>query len=103
MNQTIRTYKLGNGTTFTEIYDNNNKLHCDNGPAVVSQTTKEWYKHGLKHRLDGYAVIIKKDNWIRVEWWKDGYLHRDGNNPAIVDSNGCMEWWVEGIQQRIIK
>jgi hypothetical protein len=93
MNQTIRTYKLGNGTTFTEIYDNNNKLHFDNGPAVVSQTTKEWYKHGLKHRSDGYAVIIKKDD----------YLHHDVNNPAIVDSNGCMEWWIEGIQQRIIK
>lgn len=41
-----------------------------------------------------------KDDWIRLEWWKDGVLHRDGDKPAVIDSNGIMEWWTEGEQQK---
>ena len=50
--------------------------------------------------MNGYAVKIIKDDWIRLEWWQDGVLHRDGDKPAVIDSNGIMEWWIEGEQQK---
>ena len=96
MRKNIKTEQLGNGIVVTKIFDDNNKLHCDDCPAIVTQNSEEWYKHGLKHKINGYAVKIIKDDWIRLEWWKDGVLHRDGDKPAVIDSNGIMEWWIEG-------
>ena len=97
----IRTVRLGNGIVVTKIFDDSNRLHCDDGPAIITNNTEEWYKLGLKHRLDGYAVKIEQGEWIRLEWWQDGVLHRDNNKPAVVDSNGIMEWWIHG--EQIIK
>jgi len=91
----IITTKLGNGTVITKHYDEHSQLHCDNGPAVMSPTSKEWYKHGIKHNIDGYAVFINDKNFTRMEWWKEGKLHRI-NKPAIVDTDGTIEYWEEG-------
>jgi len=35
-----------------------NKLHNDNGPAVICKNGREeWYVNGKRHRIDGPAVI----------------------------------------------
>ena len=94
----IITHKLGNGEIVTKHYNNYNQLHCDNGPAVVSSNTKEWYKNGERHNNKGYAVFVEKDDFIRVEWWVNGVLNRV-NKPAVIDSNGTVEYWVDGVRQ----
>lgn len=92
------THKLGNGEIVTKCYNNHNQLHCDNGPAVESSNTKEWYKNGERHNDKGYAVFVEKGDFIRVEWWVNGVLHRD-TKPAVIDSNGTVEYWTEGVKQ----
>lgn len=47
----------------------NDKLHCDNGPAVITDSTKIWYQHGLCHRIDGPAMIIG----TKFFWFHQGY------------------------------
>jgi hypothetical protein len=99
-NQTILSYKLGSGKVITKIFTKDNVLHCDNGPAVYSHDSNEYYQGGVRHRDRGPAVFIKTDNYIRAEWWKNGVLHRL-NKPAIVDSDGTVEYWEDGF--RVIK
>lgn len=45
---------LGNRSEFRTA---NGAVHCDDGPAVQwADGRKEWFHHGLRHRLDGRAV-----------------------------------------------
>ena len=41
------------------------------------------------HNLDGPAVA---NNMVKY-WLKNNKIHRDGNKPAIIFSNGNKEWW----------
>jgi hypothetical protein len=35
------------------------------------------------------------------EYWRNGFLHRDGGRPAVVAENdGVKEWWVSGVLVR---
>ncbi len=36
----------------------------------------------------------------RKEWYKQGKMHRDNDQPAHVESNGYSEWWFEGKPRR---
>ena len=49
------------------------------GMHIDSDGTKQWYKGGYLHRLDGPAVEYKNGY---TEWWLNGYCHRIGG-PAI--------------------
>jgi len=95
MTSRLVTKLLGNGTTIKEVYNNLYELHNEHGPAVETNFSEEWYINGKKHRKDGYAVLIKKDDYIRAEWWQDGLLHRE-NKPAVIDSEGVVEYWKKG-------
>lgn len=97
MTSRIVTNVLGNGTVITKNYNNNDQLHNENGPAIKTHFSEEWYINGKQHRKDGYAVLIKKDDYIRAEWWQEGVLHRE-NKPAIIDSEGVIEYWEKGIK-----
>ena len=57
------------------IFYKNNKIHRDNGPALIIENEREmWYKNGKIH--NGYdqpaAIIYLQYNRIRREWWNDG-------------------------------
>jgi hypothetical protein len=98
MDQTVVSYKLGTGKVITKIFIKDTSiLHCVDGPAVFSDDTKEYYRQGARHRENGPAVLITKDNYIRAEWWIDGKLHRE-NKPAVIDSEGTVEYWKDGSQ-----
>ena len=61
-------------------YDSENRLHRkDDLPAVERYDgMNKWYKHGLRHRVGGPAVINKENQ----QWYFNGVLHRD-DGPAI--------------------
>jgi hypothetical protein len=51
-------------------YSNKDRLHRDNGPAVIDVNgSKFWYKNGKRHRIDG---------------------------PALEYYNGYNEWYIDG-------
>jgi len=87
---------LGNGEVITKHYNTKNQLHREGGPAVEMAYQKEWWVDGKQHRVNGPAVMIQKENYIRMEWWINGVLHRDNNKPAIIDSDGNIEYWENG-------
>ena len=87
---------LGNGEVVTKYYNSLNQLHREDGPAVSKNFVQEWWKDGKLHRQDGPAISINKPSYIRAEWWKNGVLHRDNNKPAIIDSEGAVEYWQDG-------
>jgi hypothetical protein len=36
------------------------------------------------------------DGILFVKYYKNGFLHRDNNEPAVIDSPQ-YEWWVNGV------
>ena len=47
---------------------------------------------GQIHREDGPAVINSDGTH---EWWLNGKLHRE-DGPAIVRNDGLYQWWING-------
>jgi hypothetical protein len=92
----------------------NNKYKKD-GCHTKQDGTKEWWYKGIKHRLDGPAVIFYTGTTV---WWYEGKKHRlegpcityyNGNNiwykndvrhrddgPAVENSNGTKRWYLDG-------
>jgi len=91
--------------SFMEIDSFENKIwknkrglrHRLDGPAVIrNDGTKEWWQNGELHRLDAPAV----ERGIRKEWWICGEKHRlDG--PAVECANGDKLWYQNGCIHRI--
>jgi hypothetical protein len=50
--------------------------------------------------------LIKAEQYTHVRclcrdaWYKDGELHRDGDQPAIIFDSGRKEWYANGIPYR---
>ena len=84
----------------TEHYYND-KLHNDQGPAIVCQGYEDklvYYKHGIIHREDGPAIITNSNkNNFKLEWYFEGKKHRE-NGPAIIEGNGNIEYWLNDIK-----
>jgi len=49
------------------------KFHRESGPAFTRANGSKW-------------------------WCKKGDLHRDGGLPAIVNVNGSVQYWVNGVE-----
>ena len=84
---------------FTKIgdefwYDDWNKLHNDDLPAIIWHNgIKEYYQHGKQHRLGGPALIFSNGD---CQYYQNDKLHRlDG--PAV-DYMYVKEWWINGRQ-----
>lgn len=69
--------------------------HNEEGPALIKPNGDTyWYKDGLVHRdADQPAVMLK--NGKQVYYYKNGQFHREGG-PAILFENGDQEWYYEG-------
>lgn len=52
--------------------DEDGKLHRggDKPAAVHDEGKEEWYEHGRRHRLTGFAVLDLRRR--QYEWWVDG-------------------------------
>lgn len=106
---------------------NTMKPHRVDGPAVMyDHGSEEWWVNGLRHRINGPAVLKIYDHKIQKEWWVDGKLHRlDGPAIEVVPITGrpyfkykltlsnikdrsldglyfdkIEEWWIDGIRFR---
>ena len=77
-------------------YDSDGQFHREDGPARIHTDSKrEWFVHGLKHREDGPAV-----EWDgNCEWWLNGSLHRE-DGPAIEWAAGDRWWFRNGLYHR---
>ena len=68
----------------TGYYNDNNKLHREDGPAVIFKNGYEaWYLNGLLHREDGPAKGKNGTN----EWWYKGrriMITRDEVTPEQI-------------------
>jgi len=88
--------KLGTVRYFNE----NNKLHREDGPAVEhTNGRKSWRKNGKLHREDGPAMEYANGDKY---WFKDGKRHRE-DGPAIENTNGYKEYWYNDIYYSDIK
>ena len=56
----------------------------------------EYYKDGLLHREDGPAIIY--DSGVSY-WYKFGKIHRD-DGPAVDWGNGECSWYRKGLYHR---
>jgi hypothetical protein len=72
------------------------KCHRENDlPAhIISDGTQFWYKNGIEYTFSKYENGTKE--------WRDNYgiLH-NYHGPAIIYSNGDVEYWVRGKRHRI--
>jgi hypothetical protein len=75
-----------------QYFNSSGDLHREDGPAVKSADTTEWYLNGKRHRVDGPAY---KDSEGRKWWHLNGHFHRD-DGPARTDSDGSQRWYKHG-------
>lgn len=65
---------------------------------IYGNRKQEWYKNGKIHRDDDQPAIIHESG--TKEWYKYGERHRDNDQPAIITANGSKEWYKEGKHHR---
>ena len=72
-----------------------NKLHNLDGPALIHiDGTKVWGVNGIRHRIDGPAVMNPKYGFY--VWWVNDQIHRD-DGPAVIDpSHQEVMWYLYG-------
>lgn len=92
--QPLRVFIVGPGVVVEDIRGN---YHNPDGPAIVDPSAREWRTDGLRHRLDGPAMV-----WADGchEWWIAGRLHRE-DAPALIHPNGTQQWWRDGFLHRL--
>ena len=71
----MKTYKVTvEKDCTTKWYNEDNKLHREDGPAVeYSDGEKYWYLNGKRHREDGPAIEYANGD---KSWYIDDKLHR---------------------------
>lgn len=94
---------------YTKLYDEKRKLHCSNGPALYADdgSAKEWYRHGIRHREDGPAVIKTNSKGEHKQlWYNNGILSRIDGPAVIIDRQvhgktvRREEWFLDGRKHR---
>ena len=54
-----------------------------------------WYRNGRIHRDGDKPAIVGSDGGYKA-WYKNGLLHRDNDKPAIEYANGDRLWYQNG-------
>lgn len=81
-----------------EMYFVHNELHREDGPAIKTPTRELWYYCGERHRDgDKPAQIINRYGEIINRYYQNDQLHRHENFPAVISSNGGVEYHVHGV------
>ena len=73
-------------------FDDQNRYHREDGPAVDGPRSREWFIHGVLHRDDGPAVELFGCHNC---WYQRGVIHRNGG-PAIEFADGSKRWFWNG-------
>jgi len=69
--------------------------HNYDGPAIINEKgTQKWYKEGKLHRDGDQPAVIHREG--TQEWYKKGKCHRDGDQPTVIYADGGQEWFKEG-------
>jgi len=68
--------------------------HSCDGPAIINNGDQFWYKEGVLHRDGDQPAVIYANG--DQEWFKEGNRNREGDRPAIIFADGDHEWWKEG-------
>lgn len=77
----------------TEYYNENGRLHREDGPAIEYNNGSEaWLKNGLYHRIGGPAVTSTVGGAITKYYWLNGKRHRE-DGPAFECIGGHKEYW----------
>ena len=65
---------------------------------VTKYGTKIWSINGNLHRLGDKPAVIGSDGsrW----WYENGKLHRLGDKPAVIWSDGNKLWYENGMRHR---
>ena len=63
------------------------------GSVTDSWGNKKWYQNGELHRDGDEPARINSD---QKEWYQNGELHRDGDKPAMIDTFGMKKWYQKG-------
>ena len=95
----MKTYTVKVDEFGTKRWYLNDKLHCEDGPAIESAGgTKYWYLNGKQHRTDGPAVEYANGTkyWVKY-WYLNDKLHRT-DGPAVEDSDGTKYWYLNGVE-----
>lgn len=83
---TIKNTSHGDITVVLD--ETKNGYHCLTGPAVVHNTTHEWFVDGIRHRIDGPAVYYYKNpKSDHHEYWINGERFNSSvywNNPLVM-------------------
>ena len=66
--------------------------------VVFSSGTRFWYKNGILHRDGDEPAEVWADG--ARYWYKDGKQHRDGDEPAVVWADGSRHWYKNGKRHR---
>lgn len=91
----MKVYKKVNSIGTIGWFNENHKLHREDGPAVIyTDDSCEWWICGKRHREDGAAIIRSSGH---KEWWMNGQRHRD-DGPARQLADGSKEWWINGVK-----
>ena len=77
----------------------NGVLHSfDDKPAETKHGAQWWYKNGKVHRDGDLPAIIWTDG--TKEWCKNGRPHRNNDLPALIQDDGTQVWCKKGLFHR---
>ncbi len=88
---TVRTVKV-EGSNIAFYMDG--ILHNEEFPTI-SGDYSYWYKNGILHSENDQPAIMYQNGVTRY-WYKDGIFHREGDKPAVVRQNGDQHWYKDG-------
>jgi hypothetical protein len=100
--------KLSDGSVETlyrgKLHSFDDKPARDYAPGKPGR--KEWWKDGVMHRDNAPALIddgkseLAPSEHVVEAWCRRGRLHRGGDNPAVIMSDGTQKWFVNGTKHR---
>ncbi len=67
---------------------------------IEKDGTRVWRKNGMLHRDDDEPAIIHPDG--SMEWWYEDSLHRIGK-PAYIDADGTQMWYENDILMKTVE
>lgn len=77
-----------------------NKTKDDEPPSVVDAVGNKFWKnkYGWLHREGDLPAIIYADG--SQHWYKDGLCHRDNDLPALIYAHGAKYWYKNNLRHR---
>ena len=55
---------------------------------------REWFRNGKLHREGDQPAVIFASGTL--EWYTKGLLHRGGDHPARIRADGTQVWFING-------